>query len=252
MLRMCRVSITKVFVTLPSDPLRPAFYCPENLRRNLSEVPARNQAMERLLGYARVSTSDHQVRGQVDALNGAGCAQVWTDVASGARTHRPGLDELLSQATAGDTIVVTRLDRLGRSLAHLLSLVEQLAPRAVGLRSLAEQIDTTSATGRLVLHVFGALAEFERGLNHERTTAGLAAARSRGRVGGRPKALLGHRLKHAQELAAAGVPIPDIADVLLVGRSTVYRTLNGLKKREGTKWWVRIRSIECGVSGTRF
>jgi DNA invertase Pin-like site-specific DNA recombinase len=177
-----------------------------------------------LLGYARVSTSDQSAAAQVDALEAAGCERVWTDVASGTRARRPALDELLATAAAADTVVVTRLDRLGRSLPHLLSLVEDLATRDVGLRSLAEQIDTTSATGR-VLHVFGALAEFERSLNHERTMAGLAAARARGRVGGRPPALSGRRLAHARELAAAGVPVADIADTLLVGRSTVYRAL---------------------------
>lgn len=121
--------------------------------------------------------------------------------------------------------MVSRLDRLGRSLPHLLNLVEDLTNRGVGLRSLAEQIDTTSATGRLVLHVFAALAEFERSLNHERTIAGLAAARARGRVGGRPRALRGSRLVHAREMAAAGVAVTEIADTLLVGRSTVYRAL---------------------------
>ena len=136
-----------------------------------------------LLGYARVSTGDQSADGQVDALKAAGCQRVWTEVASGARTRRPALDELVAAAAAGDTVVVTRLDRLGRSLPHLLQLVENLTVHDVGLRSLAEEIDTTSATGRLVLHVFGALAEFERGLNHERTMAGLAAARARGRVG---------------------------------------------------------------------
>lgn len=155
----------------------------------------------RLLGYARVSTTDQSVSTQRDALTTAGCEHVWTDVASGALANRPALGELLTNATAGDTVVVTRLDRLGRSLPHLLSLVEDLGARDVG--SLAEQIDTTSATGRLVLHVFGALAEFERGLNHadpgrpgrrsgagpgwwssagvERTPAG-ACSRTRGRL----------------------------------------------------------------------
>ncbi|PBA33964.1 DNA invertase [Mycobacterium avium] len=180
-----------------------------------------------------MSTTDQSVAGQLDALQAAGCDRVWTDVASGARTDRPGLDELLSASAAGDTVMVTRLDRLGRSLPHLLGLVEGLTARGVGLRSLAEEIDTSSATGRLVLHVFGALAEFERGINHERTMAGLAAARARGRVGGRPPALSGPRLTHAQKLAAAGVPVAEIAETLLVGRSTVYRALdaNGRDKQ---------------------
>lgn len=191
-----------------------------------------------LLGYARVSTNDQSAHSQLDALTAAGCERVWTDVASGARSRRPALDELLAAAAAGDTVVVTRLDRMGRSLPHLLSLVEDLAARGVGLRSLAEQIDTSSATGRLVLHVFGALAEFERGLNHERTMAGLAAARARGRVGGRPPALTGRRLAHARELAAAGMPVAEIADTLLVGRSTMYRALRADRQlQEGDLQW---------------
>jgi DNA invertase Pin-like site-specific DNA recombinase len=111
-------------------------------------------------------------------------------------------------------VVVCRLDRLGRSLPDLLNLIEDLAAGDVGLRSLAEQIDTTSATGRLVLHVFGALAEFERALMHERTMAGLVAARSRGRVGGRPRALTATQLAHAEALAAAGTPVREIAEIL--------------------------------------
>ena len=181
--------------------------------------------MHQLLGYARVSTSDQSPAGQRDALTAAGCERVWTEVASGIQARRPALDELVAVATAGDIVVVTRLDRLGRSLPDLLSLIEDLTAREIGLRSLSEQIDTTSATGRLILHVFGALAEFERGLMHERTMAGLAAARLRGRVGGRPPALAGPRLDHARELAAAGMSATEIADVLLVGRSTVYRAL---------------------------
>lgn len=126
-------------------------------------------------------------------------------------------------------MVVCRLDRLGRSLPDLLNLVEDLAGRDVGVRSLAEQIDTTGATGRLVLQVFGALAEFERALMHERTLAGLASARARGRVGGRPRALIGARLAHAHELAAAGIPARDIAVILGVGRSTGVPTSATLK-----------------------
>jgi len=114
----------------------------------------------------------------------------------------------------------------------LLGLVEDLAGRGVGLRSLAEEIDTSSAAGRLVLHVFGALAEFERGVNHERTMSGLAAARARGRIGGRPPALSGLRLDHAREMAAAGTSVADIADTLRVGRSTVYRALHRQSQHE--------------------
>ena len=187
----------------------------------------------KLLGYSRVSTSDQSATAQYDALSAAGCEHVWTDVASGAHAHRPALNELLAAATAGDTVTVMRLDRLGaRSLPHLLSLVEDLAARNVGLRSLAEKIDTTSATGRLVLHVFGALAEFERGLNHERTLAGLAAARARGRVGGRPRSLTATQLSHAQALAAAGTPVREIAELLSVARSTLYHSLQQSRSEE--------------------
>lgn len=181
--------------------------------------------MGELLGYARVSTTDQNAEGQVDALTAAGASRVWADVASGARSDRPALTELLATATNGDTMVVTRLDRLGRSLPDLLALVEQLAGRGVGLRSLGEQIDTTSAAGRLVLHVFGALAEFERALMHERTVAGLAAARARGRVGGRPHALSGPRLIHARAMRTQGMSVREIAQILGVGRSTMYRHL---------------------------
>jgi len=172
-----------------------------------------------------VSTNDQSLIGQLDALHAANCERVWTDTASGARARRPGLDDLIAVAAAGDTVVTASLDRLGRSLPHLLNLVEELTAHDLGLRSLAEEIDTSSATGRLVLHVFGALAEFERGINHERTLAGLAAARARGRIGG-PRVLSGRRLAHAREMAAAGVPVTEIAETLLVGRSTVYRALS--------------------------
>jgi DNA invertase Pin-like site-specific DNA recombinase len=178
-------------------------------------------------GYARVSTADQSPNSQADKLATAGCRRVWTDVASGVHAHRPALDELSATAAARDTVVVCRLDRLGRSLPDLLNLIEDLAARDVGLRSLAEHIDTTSATGRLVLHVFGALAEFERSLVRERTMAGLVAARARGRVGGRPRALTAAQLTHAQTMAAAGTPVREIAEVLGASRSTVYRHLRG-------------------------
>jgi DNA invertase Pin-like site-specific DNA recombinase len=178
--------------------------------------------MGELLGYARVSTADQSADGQIDALRSAGVERIWTDVASGVRTRRPALAELVATAVADDTVVVCRL---GRSLPELLALVEDLTARGVGLRSLTEQIDTASAAGRLVLHVFGALAEFERALMHERTMVGLTAARPRGRRGGRPRALSAAQRSHAAELAAAGAPIREIAKLLGAGRSTVYRAL---------------------------
>ncbi len=178
-----------------------------------------------LLGYARVSTAEQSTQAQVDALNAAGAERVFADTASGLRADRPALAELLATAQEGDTVVVARLDRLGRSLPELLRLVEDLAGRGVALRSLGEQIDTSTAAGRLVLHVFGALAEFERAVMRERTVAGLAAARARGRVGGRRPALRGARLAHARQLRAGGTPVWEIAQLLGVGRSTVYRSL---------------------------
>jgi DNA invertase Pin-like site-specific DNA recombinase len=142
--------------------------------------------MANLLGYARVSTGDQRPDLQVDALKAAGCYRVFVDTASGALAARPALDQVLDQLRPGDTLVVWRLDRLGRSLHHLVDTVAALADRGVGFRSLQESIDTTTPGGKLVFHVFAALAEFERDLTRERTTAGMAAARARGRKGGRP------------------------------------------------------------------
>ena len=139
------------------------------------------------VGYARVSTGEQTLALQLDALAKAGCGRVFEETASGAKADRVVLAELLGYLRAGDTLVVWRLDRLGRSLGHLIATVAELADRGIGFRSLTEQIDTTTSGGKLVFHVFGALAEFERDLLRERTHAGLAAAR--GRTGGRPKAL---------------------------------------------------------------
>jgi DNA invertase Pin-like site-specific DNA recombinase len=145
--------------------------------------------MGHLLGYARTSTTDQHLDLQIDALTVAGCYRVFTETASGARTDRPTLAQLLDQLRPGDTLVVWKLDRLGRSLRHLVDTVTGLADRGVGFRSLQESIDTTTPGGKLVFHVFAALAEFERDLIRERTTAGLTAARARGRNGGRPPVL---------------------------------------------------------------
>jgi DNA invertase Pin-like site-specific DNA recombinase len=161
-----------------------------------------------------------------DALTTAGCERIFTDILSGAKADRPGLDEALSYVRAGDTLVVRRLDRLGRSLTHLIETVTGLETRGIGFRSLTEAIDTTTSGGKLVFHVFGALADFERDLIRERTHAGLAAARARGWRGGRPA-----RLTHAQVdlvkrlYADPRTDIATICGTLGVSRSTVYRAL---------------------------
>jgi DNA invertase Pin-like site-specific DNA recombinase len=178
------------------------------------------------LGYARVSTTDQQPQLQVDALERAGCYRVFTETASGARSDRPALEQLLDQLRPGDTLVVWKLDRLGRSLRHLVDTVTGLAERGVGFRSLQEAIDTTTPGGKLVFHVFAALAEFERDLVRERTAAGLAAARARGRRGGRPSVLTGHKLQVAREMHASGqYTVAAIAEALGVSRASVYRHL---------------------------
>jgi DNA invertase Pin-like site-specific DNA recombinase len=162
----------------------------------------------------------------VDALQDAGCYRVFTETASGARTDRPTLAQVLDQLRPGDTLVVWKLDRLGRSLRHLVDLVTGLAERGVGFRSLQESIDTTTPGGKLVFHVFAALAEFERDLIRERTTAGLVAARARGRNGGRPPVLDPGQVELARELyTSRRYTTAEIARRLKVGRSTLYRYL---------------------------
>lgn len=181
--------------------------------------------MGHLLGYARVSTSEQDPAFQLDALQRAGCARTFTDQASGIVTGRQELTRLLEQLLPGDTLVVWKLDRLGRSLTHLLATVTDLAERGVGFRSLTEGIDTTTAAGGMVFSIFGALAEFERALILERTMAGLAAARSRGSRPGRPTVMTADRVATARSLAAAGTPVTRIAATLGVGRASVYRGL---------------------------
>ena len=180
-----------------------------------------------LLGYMRVSTDDQTMALQQDALQGAGCDRLYTDVASGAKADRPGLTKLLDQARTGDTVVIWRLDRLGRNLKHLIATVGDLSARGVGLRSLTEQIDTSTPGGMLIFHVFGALAEFEREVIRERTLAGLASARARGRTGGRPcvSALTEPaRLTMARRLYDdRSHSVAEICDLLGISRSTFYR-----------------------------
>jgi len=176
-----------------------------------------------LIGYARVSTTDQTLALQQDALTKAGCERIFTDTASGTKTDRAGLEEALTYARSGDTLVVWRLDRLGRSLKHLIETVTRLQEAGIHFRSLQEQIDTGSSGGKLIFHVFGALAEFERDLIRERTTAGLAAARARGRVGGRP-ALSPEKVQLLQTLYNdKRNSIADICKTLRISRATLYR-----------------------------
>lgn len=180
-----------------------------------------------LLGYARVSTTDQDASLQVDALRAAGCYRVFVDTVSGALEHRPEFDKVIDQLRPGDTLVVWRLDRLGRSIRHLIDQLHALDERGVGFRSLQETIDTTSSGGRLVFHVFAALAEFERDLIRERTNAGLAAARARGRTGGRPSSLSADQVKTARRMyEQQEMTVAQIGDVLGVSRTTIYRALN--------------------------
>src|SRR3954471_11142102 len=177
-----------------------------------------------LIGYARVSTIDQTLALQQDALTAAGCAELYTDTVSGSVTTRPGLTQALAHLRAGDTLVVWRLDRLCRSPPHLIETVSQLQERGIGFRSLQEQIDTTTSSGKLVFYVFGALAEFERDLIRERTNAGLAAARARGRLGGRPPSLSRKQVEQLRTLARdARNSVGEICHTLGVSRATFYR-----------------------------
>ncbi len=176
-----------------------------------------------LIDYARVSTQDQTLDLQKDALEKIGCTKIFTDTISGATTERKGLDEALDYVREGDTLVVWRLDRLGRSLKHLIETITNLNNRKIGFRSITEHIDTTTSGGKLIFHIFGALAEFEREIIRERTNAGLQAARARGRKGGRPKSLTSKKVTMAQELYENKNSISDICKSLNISRATLYR-----------------------------
>ena len=179
-----------------------------------------------LIGYARVSTADQSLDLQLDALRQSGAERIFTDVASGKRDDRPGLAEALASLTPGDVLVVWKLDRLGRSLKHLVETVADLNERSIGLKVLTGGIDTTSAAGRLIFGIFATLAEFERELIRERTLAGLAAARSRGRHGGRRRKLTATHIDYARRLLAdPKARVGDVAAVFGVDRATLYRAL---------------------------
>lgn len=179
-----------------------------------------------LVGYARVSTTDQNPELQLDALRAAGCEKVFVEKASGAQRERPELIAALGYVRPGDAIVVWKLDRLARSMKQLIETVEDLEARGIGFRSLTESIDTTTAGGKLVFHIFGALAEFERGIIRERTRAGLDAAAARGRKGGRPSKLSAEDLKAARAmLADPTITVDDVARRLDVSPATLYRHL---------------------------
>ncbi len=177
-----------------------------------------------LIGYARVSTSDQTLNLQNDALEKIGCTKIFTDVISGAKEERKGLQEAIAYVREGDTLVVWRLDRLGRSLKHLIETITKLNNRKIGFKSITENIDTTTSGGKLIFHIFGALAEFERDIIRERTNAGLQAARARGRRGGRPKSLTGKKVAMAQSLYDdKNNTIDEICKTLNISRATLYR-----------------------------
>ncbi len=177
-----------------------------------------------ILGYARVSTDDQNLDGQTDALAAAGAERIFADKTSGSRKKRPELDRLLDQIRPGDVVVVTKYDRLARSLRDLLDIVEAIKDTGGGFRSLAEDIDTTTPAGRLIFHVFASIAQFERERISERTREGLQAARSRGRVGGRPPALTNDQKTEARRMRdEEGRAISEIARLFKVSQQTVRR-----------------------------
>lgn len=180
------------------------------------------------IGYARVSTGLQNLDLQEDSLKKHGCTKIFTDHISGAKSKRPGLENAIEFAREGDTIVVWRLDRLGRNMGDLISIVNKLNDRGVSFHSLQENItmNKTSSTGQLIFHLFAAFAEFERNLIVERTAAGLEAARARGRVGGRPEKLTKQDVDLLRTLAKNGTPIKTIAENWNISRTTVYRYLN--------------------------
>lgn len=179
------------------------------------------------VGYARISTDDQSLTPQLEALTEAGCEEIFQDVASGVKTTRPQLQELLKYVRKGDTIVVWKLDRLGRSLKHLIQTLQLLDDKGVEFKSLTEGMDTNTPGGRLLFNIFGAIAEFEKGLIKERTEAGLKAARARGRKGGRPKKMDPQMVEMARSLHKnANTPVAEICRALKISKSTLYRCLS--------------------------
>jgi len=176
------------------------------------------------IGYSRISTENQNLDMQQDALTAAGCERIFSDVASGARQDRPELNRALDQLREGDVLVTWRLDRLGRSLKHLIEIISDLEERGVGFVSLQENFNTTSSSGRLFFHIFGALANFERDLIRERTMAGLEAARARGRRGGRPRKLSSNQIRTLKAMyTSRDHSLSEIARTFNVSRPTIYK-----------------------------
>jgi len=179
------------------------------------------------VGYMRISTGDQNLAMQEDALKNAGCERIFSDVASGSKQARPGLEQALTFARRGDTIVVWRLDRLGRSVQHLIEVIKKLQDKEIGFASLQENINTTTSGGKLVFHIFSALAEFERELIRERTNAGLAIARQRGKVGGRPAYLNNAQIKRMLELYNEGkISVAELCRMYSISRPSFYNYLH--------------------------
>jgi len=190
------------------------------------------------IGYARVSTKEQSLAMQVDALKKAGCDKIHEEIASGAKTSRPVLEEIMRNLRKGDTLVIWKLDRLGRNLAHLIHLTTKLIELKVGLISLNDPIDTSTAQGRMVFGIFASLAEFERELIRERTQAGLTSARARGRKGGRPKGMTQAAIEKATIAEAlyknGSIPVKKIAEQLGISKTTLYL-------------YLRYRNVDIGV-----
>ncbi|EEQ2490325.1 recombinase family protein [Escherichia coli] len=185
-----------------------------------------------LIGYARVSTADQSTAMQVAALKEAGCDRIFTDVASGVKTARPGLDEMLAYLRPGDTLVVWKIDRLGRSLSHLVQLIEDLGRRQIAFRSLKDAgIDTGTPQGKMIFGMMAVLADFERELIRERTMAALKQARAEGRIGGRRPAITPEKLDKARQLIAGGASVRDAAKTLKVGKTVLYTALSALDRK---------------------
>lgn len=200
---------------------------------NIAATPLPGHAGTRRIGYARVSTADQDLAPQRDVLRARGCEPIYSEHASGKHADRPELAQAMKALRAGDTLVVWRLDRLGRSLPDLIATVNELADRGVAFESVTEAIDTTTASGKLVFNIFASLADFERHLIGERTRAGLAAGRARGRMGGRPPALTSRQLREARLLLTdPEATVTAVAERYGVSRTTLYKGLRELAAKE--------------------